>query len=83
MSGTDDIGSAVTAGGLEVRTDRDRCMGSGNCHFLAPESFDLADDGAVEVLPTVSADEKRLRRAADGCPVGAITLWRDGQLVQR
>jgi ferredoxin len=61
---------------LSVRTDRDLCMGSGNCHFLAEESFDLGDDGRVEVLSTVTDDEDRLLRAAEGCPVGAISLWR-------
>jgi ferredoxin len=66
---------------LEIRTDKDLCMGSGNCHFLAAESFDLGDDGRVEVLATVSDNEERLRRAAEGCPVGAISLWRQGQRV--
>lgn len=67
--------------GLEVRTDREACMGSGNCHFLAEESFDLDDDGRVEVLDTVTNDEERLRRAAEGCPVSAISLWRDGERI--
>ncbi len=66
---------------IEVRTDRELCMGSGNCHFHAPESFDLDDDGRVEILSTVTDDPERLRRAADGCPVGAISLWRDGKRI--
>lgn len=67
--------------GIEIRTDREACMGSGNCHFLAEETFDLGDDGRVVVLETASGEEEHLRRAAQGCPVGAISLWLDGRQV--
>lgn len=68
-------------GEIEIKTDGEACMGSGNCHFLAPESFDLGDDGRVEVLESVSDDQERLARAAEGCPVGAISLWRHGRRI--
>ncbi len=64
--------------GLDVEIDRGRCMGSGNCVFLAPETFDLADDGHAVVVDPGATDESRLRVAAEGCPVGAISLWRGG-----
>ena len=63
---------------FEIRIDAERCMGSGNCLFWAPETFDLGDAGYAEVLDTASTDEERIRIAAQGCPVGAISLWRDG-----
>lgn len=66
---------------LEIRIDRDRCMGSGNCVFWAPDSFDLADDGHAIVVDPVATDERRLRTAAQGCPVGAISVFRDGAPV--
>jgi ferredoxin len=66
----------------EIRIDRDRCMGSGNCVFWAPDSFDLSDDGHAVVLDPAATDEERLRIAAQGCPVGAISLWRDGAEVR-
>jgi ferredoxin len=66
---------------LDVQVDWDRCMGSGNCVFWAPESFDLSDDGHAAVLDAAATDETRLRAAAQGCPVGAISLWRDGAEV--
>jgi ferredoxin len=62
----------------EVRIDWDTCMGSGNCMFWAPASFDLGDDGHAVVLDPTATDEARLRVAAEGCPVGAISLWRRG-----
>jgi len=69
------------AGPLEPRIDWDRCMGSGNCVFWAPETFDLSDDGHAVVVDATATDEDRLRTAAQGCPVGAISLWRDGAEV--
>jgi len=66
---------------LEIRIDRDRCMGSGNCVFWAPDSFDLADDGHAVVVDPAATDERRLRTAAQGCPVGAISVFRDGTPV--
>jgi ferredoxin len=66
---------------LEVKIDWDRCMGSGNCVFWAPETFDLSDDGHAVVLDAAATSEDRLRSAAQGCPVGAISLWRAGAEV--
>jgi ferredoxin len=66
---------------LDVRIDWDRCMGSGNCVFWAPETFDLGEDGHAVVVDAAATDEVRLRVAAEGCPVGAISLWRNGAPV--
>jgi ferredoxin len=67
---------------VEVAIDWDRCMGSGNCVFLAPGTFDLSDDGHAVVLDPEATDEARLRAAAEGCPVGAISLSKgDATLV--
>ncbi len=63
---------------LDIKIDTELCMGSGNCVFWAPGSFDLADEGYAVVLDPAATDEDRLRTAAQGCPVGAISLYRDG-----
>jgi ferredoxin len=69
----------TSEGDLEIAIDRDLCMGSGNCMFWAPDTFDLSEDGhAVVIDPTASPEEKILI-AAQGCPVGAISLWRNGR----
>ena len=52
-------------------------MGSGNCQFWAPDSFDMSEDGHAVVTDPAATDEERLRVTARGCPVGAISLWRD------
>ncbi|HXZ62468.1 MAG TPA: ferredoxin [Acidimicrobiales bacterium] len=65
-------------GALEITIDVERCMGSGNCVFWAPATFDLGNEGHAVVLDPGATDEERLRTAAQGCPVGAISLSRDG-----
>jgi ferredoxin len=66
---------------LDVAIDWEKCMGSGNCVFWAPRTFDLGEDGHAVVLDAGATDEARLRVAAEGCPVGAITLSRGGVAV--
>jgi ferredoxin len=66
---------------LKVEVDWDRCMGSGNCVFWAPDTFDLSDDGHAVVLDAAATDEARVRVAAEGCPVGAISLSRGGVAI--
>jgi len=64
----------VTAERVLVVVDRDRCIGSGNCVYWAPASFELDGEGtSVPVEPPPDTLE-RLRVAADGCPTRAITV---------
>ena len=59
---------------VRVIVDRDRCIGSGNCVYWAPATFELDDEGlSVPADPAVDTLEA-LRVAADGCPTRAITL---------
>ena len=61
---------------LDIRIDRDTCMGSGNCAFWAPGVFDLDDDGIAVVLDPTAADDDKIIMAAQGCPTQAITVFR-------
>ena len=63
---------------LDIQIDWDLCMGSGNCMFWAPNTFDLSEDGHAVVTDPAGDDEEKIRIAAQGCPVGAISLWRNG-----
>lgn len=63
---------------VRVVVDRDRCIGSGNCVYWAPASFELDDEG-LSVPADPGADPaadvlEALRVAADGCPTRAITV---------
>lgn len=59
---------------LEVHIDRDACIGSGNCAFWAPSTFDLDDEGKSIVIDPTGDDDDAIRNAADGCPTNAITI---------
>jgi len=67
---------------LDIRIDRDSCMGSGNCAFWAPGVFDLDDDGIAVVLDANAASDEKIVLAAQGCPTQAIAVFDgDNKLV--
>jgi ferredoxin len=58
-----------------VLVDRERCVGSGTCEALAPDLFEVGDDGIVEVLRQDPAeDDDAARDAVSACPTGALSL---------
>ena len=59
---------------MRVSADRELCVGSGQCELLAPEVFEVDDDGAVQVLQQEPDDEAAVRDAVSQCPTGAIAL---------
>jgi ferredoxin len=59
---------------LRIVIDQDKCEGTGNCVYWAPATFDLDDDGHSVVLDPPGDDEQRIRVAAEGCPMRAITV---------
>lgn len=61
---------------MRVTVDMNRCESSGMCTSIAPEIFELGDDGALVVLePNPTADlAEQLRAAVDCCPVEAISV---------
>jgi ferredoxin len=64
--------------GNRIRVDIDRalCNGYANCLEAAPDVFDLGDDDIAFVAAPDYPSERRadLERAAQRCPVRAITL---------
>jgi ferredoxin len=61
---------------MKVRVDVARCESNAICLGLAPEVFDLDDDGLVvlrtdEVGPAV---EDQVRSAVDACPRAVISI---------
>ena len=59
---------------IRIEIDRDKCVGSGNCLFWAPGTFDLDDEGQSVVVDPSGDPEDRIRVAAEGCPSKAIPL---------
>ena len=62
---------------MRIQFDRDACQGHNRCYLLAPELFDVDDEGyAVLLVEGEVPDELREKAelAADNCPEYAITL---------
>jgi ferredoxin len=62
---------------MQARVDRDVCVGAAECVAIAPEVFELGDDGIAQVVHPEEATEEILRKAAEECPVQAISLADD------
>ena len=56
---------------LEV--DRERCVGSGTCEMLAPDVFEVGDDGIVVVRQPDVVDGT-VRDALQQCPTQALSV---------
>ena len=59
---------------LSIKVDRERCMGSGNCAFHAPNTFDLDDEMKAIVVDASGDSEDKIRLAVDGCPTLALSI---------
>jgi ferredoxin len=61
---------------MKVKVNFDLCTSNAVCMGIAPEIFEVRDDGYLYILnenPGPEFDEK-LREAVLGCPNGAISL---------
>jgi class 3 adenylate cyclase len=61
---------------LQVRIERQRCIGAGNCITIAPTAFDWlkGEYFKAALVDVTSVDEETLREAALSCPTQAILL---------
>jgi class 3 adenylate cyclase len=61
---------------LQVRVDRHRCIGAGNCLSIAPTAFDWlkGEFFKVAVVDPTSVDDELLRIAVLSCPTQAIVI---------
>jgi ferredoxin len=62
---------------MRISIDLDTCQGHGRCSLVAPELFDVDDDGKVLLLEpgeVPTASERDARLASTNCPERAITI---------
>ncbi|RBY86488.1 ferredoxin [Blastococcus sp. TF02A-30] len=59
-----------------IEVDRDRCVGSGTCEALAPDVFEVDDDGVLVVHREEPGEEELddVRDAVQACPTRALAL---------
>ncbi|WIY01867.1 ferredoxin [Amycolatopsis mongoliensis] len=61
---------------MRIEADRGKCDGLGMCEAMAPDFFEVGEDGTVVVLDERPGEEHRtdLAAAVDSCPVLALKL---------
>lgn len=61
---------------MRISVDRTKCTGLGICESLAPEVFEVDDDGVLRVTreEVAAEDEQALRDVIASCPTRALSL---------
>lgn len=59
-----------------VVVDFNKCTGLGICESLAPDFFEVNDDGELLLLKEEISDEEmqEVEEAVNGCPTEALTI---------
>ena len=62
----------------KVVVNRDLCIGAAPCTTVAPDAFELDDEGKAVVKPGwENVEGKTVLEAAQSCPVNAIFVYDD------
>ena len=64
----------ATTAHREIRIDRSLCMGSGQCSWYAPNTFDQDDETIAIVIDPQGDPEEAITNAVVSCPTGAISI---------
>lgn len=61
---------------MRIVADLAKCEGLGMCEAMAPDFFEVGEDGVVDVLDETPGEDQRadLTAAVDACPVLALSL---------
>jgi ferredoxin len=61
---------------MRITIDTDKCTGHGVCESLAPEIFEVGDEGIVHLLTESLTENMRssLEEAVAECPTQALSL---------
>lgn len=58
---------------MKVNVNKDQCIGCGACQAIAPDVFEIGDDGFACVTGEVTDSNKdEVIDASESCPTGAI-----------
>lgn len=61
---------------MRVCVDYDKCTGLGLCESLAPDFFEVDDDGSLLLLKETGSEDQRaeLEEAVRSCPTEALSI---------
>ncbi len=57
-----------------IEVDLELCCGYADCVVVAPEVFDIGDDGLAYALPGAEVAAETVQEAVDICPMAAIRV---------
>jgi ferredoxin len=60
----------------EIRVDRNLCMGSAQCCWYAPNTFDQDEQTVAVVIDQQGDTEEAIQTAIASCPTRAISILR-------
>ena len=63
---------------IEVRVQRARCIATKSCMSAAPHTFALDPTLVSTVVDPEGDPEEEVVTAAEACPTGAISVFKDG-----
>jgi len=62
---------------MKIKIIRDKCISAGTCVAIAPDTFELDDEGKVVLKNPGGDDEQAIIDAAKSCPTQAIEVYND------
>ncbi|UZF57931.1 ferredoxin [Gordonia polyisoprenivorans] len=64
---------------MRIVLDGAKCTSLGNCEAVAPDYFEVGEDGELEILREDVPDDQLdlLKQAVAACPTGALSLVED------
>ena len=62
---------------MRVEVDRELCTSVATCVAVAPNTFELDDEGIAIIKNPKGDDEAAILKAAQSCPVNAIIVYDD------
>ena len=62
---------------MKIKVDRELCTSVATCIAVAPNTFELDDEGIAVIKDPKGDSEETILQAAKSCPVDAIIVYDD------
>jgi len=61
---------------MRIVLDENKCSSLGMCESVAPDYFEVGDDGALDILDATPPEDQRalIEEAVAACPTGALSI---------
>jgi len=61
---------------MRIVLDENKCSSLGMCESVAPDYFEVGDDGALDILDATPPEDQRalIEEAVAACPTGSLSI---------